>query len=109
LSRRSHLDCRAANHLTPPEEVSRVLHWAEQQGFAGEPAMVALRGGATDHAFQIAITWAQGRGFFNIAAALERALSSTLTVAEFVRRGQAAQQAVDNAILSSERRSKRKS
>jgi hypothetical protein len=30
---------------------------------------------------------------------VERALSSTLTVAEFVRRGQAAQQAVD-AILS---------
>jgi hypothetical protein len=38
---------------------------------------------------------------------VERALSSTLTVAEFVRRGQAAQQAVDT-ILSAER-SKRKS
>ena len=38
---------------------------------------------------------------------IERALSSTLTVAKFVRRGQAAQQAVD-AILSAGR-SKRKS
>jgi hypothetical protein len=38
---------------------------------------------------------------------IERALRSTLTVAEFVKRGQAAQQAVD-AILSAER-SKRKS
>jgi hypothetical protein len=38
---------------------------------------------------------------------VERAPSSTLTVAEFVRRGQAAQQAVDT-ILSAER-SKRKS
>lgn len=75
------------NPLKPPEEVSRVLRWAEQQGIAGEPPMVALRGGATDDAFQIAITWAEGRGFFNIAAALERALSSTLTVAEFVKRG----------------------
>ena len=63
--------------------------------------MVALRGGATDDAFRIAITWAEGRGFFNIAAALERALSSTLTVAEFVRRGQAPQRAVD-AILRDE-------
>jgi len=38
---------------------------------------------------------------------IERGLSSTLTVEEFVRRGQAAQQAVD-AILDAER-SKRKS
>ena len=38
---------------------------------------------------------------------IERALSSTLTVAKFVRRGQAAQQAVD-AILSAGR-SKRES
>jgi hypothetical protein len=98
---------RRKTHLTPSEEVSRVLGWADQQGFAGEPAMIALRGGATDDAFQHAITWAKGRGFFNIAAALERALSSTLTVAEFVRRGQAAQRAVD-AILSAER-AKRKS
>jgi len=38
---------------------------------------------------------------------IDRALSSTVTVAEFVKRGQAAQHAVD-AILSAER-SKRKS
>jgi len=38
---------------------------------------------------------------------IERALSSTLTVAEFVKHGQAAQQAVD-AIFSADR-SKRKS
>jgi hypothetical protein len=94
---------RRKTYLTPTEEVSRVLSWAEQQGFADEPAMLALRGGATDDAFQVAINWAEGRGFFN----MERALSSTLTVAEFVRRGQAAQQAVD-AVLSAER-SKRKS
>jgi hypothetical protein len=58
------------------------------------------------HGTRTGPSWAEGRGFFNIAAALERALSSTLTVAEFVRRGQAAQKAVD-AILSAER-SKRK-
>ncbi len=56
-------------HLTPSEELSRILQWAELQGFADEPAIAALRGGATDHAFQLAITWAEGRGFFNIAAA----------------------------------------
>jgi hypothetical protein len=60
-------------HLTPSEEVSRVLQWAEQQGFADEPAILGLRDSATDYAFQLAITWAEGRGFFNIAAALERA------------------------------------
>lgn len=92
---------RRKNHLTRSEEVSRVLRWAEQQGFADEPAMVALRGDATEAAFQLAITWAKGRGYFNIAAALERALSSTLTVAEFLRRGQAAQRTVD-AILRDE-------
>ena len=68
--------------------------------------MLALRGRAAEDAFLVAINWAEGRGFFNIAAALERALSSTLMVGKFVRRGQAAQKAVD-AILSAER-SKRK-
>jgi hypothetical protein len=55
--------------------MSRVLQWAERQGFADVPALVALRASRTDHAIESAITWAEDQQFFNIATALGRALS----------------------------------
>ena len=59
---------------------------------------------STEQAYSIGI--AVG-GLLKDGMPIERALSSTVTVAEFVKRGQTAQRAVD-AILSAER-SKRKS